>query len=159
MALHVTVYFLKFNLLGWHWLIRSHRCQVHISMVLCVPTTWSQIIFYHHVPPFPLVNTIVLSGSMSFCLFFSLVCCSQFHILHRSKSIWFLTSDFFRLVQYSWDSFMLQMGVFNLFFFKSILYWLGYYNCLIFFFPSPPLPCTPSPCSILPLSSCPWSYI
>ena len=83
-VLILTFLFLKLNLLGWHWLIRSSRFQVYIflwyfiCMLHCAPTTQSQIIFQHHIfgslhPSFPtsffLVTTILLSVSMSFCLF------------------------------------------------------------------------------------------
>ena len=42
--------------------------------------------------PFPLVTTILLSVSISFCLFsFLFICFFQFCIPHMSKIIWFLT--------------------------------------------------------------------
>ena len=76
----------KLNLLGWHWLITLYRFQVYISMIhdlqiaLCAhhlrsnhlpsPYVWPLLL---PSTPFPLVTTILLSVSMSFCLFFLLV--------------------------------------------------------------------------------------
>ena len=61
------------------------------SSVYCIV---SQSIFHHHTldslypllrsTPFPLVTTISLSASVSFCLFFSFICCFQVYILHMS---------------------------------------------------------------------------
>ena len=72
------------KLLGWHWLIRLCKFQLYNSTMHhlylhCVPTTQSQIFFYHHIfdpfthhlPLLPLVTTILLSVSMSFYFSFS----------------------------------------------------------------------------------------
>lgn len=88
-------------LLMWHWLIRIHRFQVHISTVrglhtACVSTIQSQVTFSHHV--FQLFYLFLsphpyFSGNhhtdwclcLWLCLSCLLVCCSQFSIPHMTK--------------------------------------------------------------------------
>ena len=44
---------------------------------------------YYSPTPFPLVTTILLSVSVSFCYFCVFICCFQFYIPHMSEIIWF----------------------------------------------------------------------
>ena len=78
---HFNFFYLFIKLFGWHWLLDyvHFKCTFlwyMISILYCVPTTQSQIIFCHHIfgplypllppTPFPLVSTILFSVSMSF---------------------------------------------------------------------------------------------
>ena len=86
------------------WVSSVHFCNR--SSVYCITldltsfTTQSQASFCHHIfdplytilppanPSSPLVTTILLSVSVSFCLF---MCCFQFYIPHMSEIIWLWT--------------------------------------------------------------------
>ena len=86
----------KLSLFGLYWLIKLYSFQAYnsISYVysMCthhlksnppLPYIWSPLTF-NTPTPFPLVTTILLSVSMTFCLIiFLFICCFQCYIPHE----------------------------------------------------------------------------
>ena len=71
--------------------VKSSSATIYLILFTFYSTTFP--------PSFPLVTTILLSVSVSFCLFvcfsYLFICCFQFYIPPMSEIIWFLA--FFRL--------------------------------------------------------------
>ena len=111
MRFHFFIVFIGFsfnlfllNLLGWQWLVKLYRFQVHYSIIhhlllYCVFTIPSQVSFHHHLsflfpllpPPQPLlIITMLVSVSIVVCFFFwlSLLFFTQ---LHNPTPLWQLS--------------------------------------------------------------------
>ena len=106
----------KLNWLGWHWLIKLYRFQLHNSMMhhlyiaffvyhpksnLLSPYVWPSLPFSTPHPSL-LITTLLLSLFMSSCLFLFLVCSHIVfifisHIWGKSYGLWLFLSDLFRL--------------------------------------------------------------
>ena len=114
LVLFLFIFYL--NLLGWYWLIRSYRFQVHISTIhdlyieLCthhsksnhLPSTavWYSLLFTTHLPSFPVLTTVVCLCEFLFVFLVYPFVAFSFRT-HMSEIVCFLffLSDLFHLAE------------------------------------------------------------
>ena len=129
----------KWNLLGWHWLIKLCRLQVygimmhHLYLALCAhhpksgllsPYIWTPVPFTAHPLNFPSGNhrTVVCVYEFLFVCLVCLFVAFSFKSYIRVKSYgsWLFLTDWFCLAWYSQDPSMLsQMAAFHHFLWLS----------------------------------------